>query len=216
MNDDIRRRLLDAAVDLLDRDGPSAIQARKVAAEIGASSMAVYTHFGGMPQLAEAIVREGFRRLERRSAAVAHTDDPLADLFALGLAYRAHAVDCPQLYRLMFGITTLAGRRGPRTDMLAGQGSPADLPEGAAAFAHLQAAVDRVLATGDPTGDVRAAAAQAWSVVHGYVLLELAGFFGSPEEGIDQVLMPLFVNLTVGVGADRPTAEAAAKTARSR
>src|SRR5439155_23623512 len=106
-----RDRLLGAAIGLLDTGGPEALQARKVASEIGASTMAVYTHFGGMPQLVEAVVREGFRRLDERLAAVPRTEDPLADLFALGLAYRAHALENTQLYRLMFGITTVSGSR---------------------------------------------------------------------------------------------------------
>jgi AcrR family transcriptional regulator len=94
--DSTRERLLHGAIRLLSSSGPEALQARKVAAEIGASTMAVYTHFGGMPQLVEAMVREGFRRLDRRLAEVAVTEDPVADLFAVGLAYRSHALDHPE------------------------------------------------------------------------------------------------------------------------
>ena len=56
MSSSPRERLVEAGTRLLERDGPEALQARKVAAEIGASTMAVYTHFGGMNGLLEAII----------------------------------------------------------------------------------------------------------------------------------------------------------------
>ena len=48
MSSSPRERLVEAGTRLLERDGPEALKARKVAAEIGVSTMAVYTHFGGM------------------------------------------------------------------------------------------------------------------------------------------------------------------------
>src|SRR4030081_1913518 len=199
--DSTRERLLHGAIRLLSSSGPEALQARKGAAEIGASTMAVYTHFGGMPQLVEAIVREGFRRLDRRLAEVAVTEDPVADLFAVGLAYRSHALDHPELYRLMFGLTALPGRRGARRDLLSGDGTPTDLAEGQLAFQHLVTAVSRVIDSGRTrTEDPSRVAAQVWSAVHGYVLLEIAGFFGPDDHGVQQVFLPLGVNLAIGFG----------------
>jgi len=48
MSSSPRERLVEAGTRLLERDGLEALKARKVAAEIGVSTMAVYTHFGGM------------------------------------------------------------------------------------------------------------------------------------------------------------------------
>lgn len=207
-----KHRLLEAAIELLAGSGPEALQARKVAAEIDASTMAVYTHFGGMPELTEAIVREGFRRLDARLAAVEATNDPMADLFTLGLAYRAHALDNPQLYRLMFGLGTQLPRRGTRRNLLAGESVPTDIAEGQTAFQHLVTALGRIIDSGrvrdaDPT----IAAAQVWSAIHGYVLLEIAGYFGSRGRGIEQVFLPLGVNLAVGFGDDRREAARSAR-----
>ena len=78
--------------------------AAELAAEVGLSTMAAYTHFGGMAELVQNLVREGFTCLDRDLAAVAVTDDQVADFFALGMAYRGHALVHPQLYRLMFGL----------------------------------------------------------------------------------------------------------------
>ncbi|OQO92543.1 hypothetical protein B1813_10190 [Saccharomonospora piscinae] len=212
-----KQRLVDAAIRLLAAGGPEAVQARRVAAEVGASSMAVYTHFGGMPDLVDAVVREGFERLDRRLAAVSRSDDALCDAVTLGLAYRAEALENSQLYRLMFGITAVsASRRGQRTDLL-GTGSPTELEEGRRAFGHLVAAVERLAASGRGTvPEPSAAAAQLWSAVHGYVLLEIAGFFGDEGHGVEQVLLPLAVNLAAGLGDDRAAAEESARRALRR
>ena len=82
---DVRRRLVEAAADLLSEEGPAALSARRLAREAGTSTMAVYTHFGGMPALVRAVVAEGFARLYDRVAEVEPSDDPLADLIAAGV-----------------------------------------------------------------------------------------------------------------------------------
>ena len=72
---------------MLEESGPEALQARKLTAEVGTSTQAVYTLFGGMPGLFEAIVADGFARFARHVAAVPETDDPVADFFTKGWAY---------------------------------------------------------------------------------------------------------------------------------
>src|SRR5580658_1245919 len=94
-----RVRLIEASIRLLEAGGPEAVQARKLAAEIGMSTMAVYTHFGGMSGLLEAIVRQGFLRLAAHVQAIPDTENPMADFFAKGLAYRDWALKNSQLYR---------------------------------------------------------------------------------------------------------------------
>lgn len=196
-----RGRLLDAAIRLLAADGPEALQARRLAAEVGMSTMAVYTHFGGMSQLMTEVMREGFIRFGRRMQEVPRGDDPVADLLGLGLAYRDHALGNPQLYRLMFGVTSPRARVGGKDSTVATVANA--LPEGQAAFAQLVAAVTRVIEAGGTSDEEPAsAAAQIWSAIHGYVLLEIAGFFGDDGEGVERFLMPLGTKLAVGIGAD--------------
>jgi AcrR family transcriptional regulator len=205
-----RDRLLEAAIRLLAADGPAALQARRLTTEVGASTMAVYTHFGGMAQLITEIMREGFIRFGRRMEEVPRGDDPVADLLALGLAYRDHALENPQLYRLMFGVVSPGGRQGGKD--LAVSAVANTLPEGQAAFAQLVAAVTRVIeASGPCEEDPASAAAQIWSAFHGYVLLEIAGFFGDDGEGVERFLLPLGTKLVVGIGA---APEHAARCAR--
>jgi AcrR family transcriptional regulator len=64
--------------------------------------MAVYTHFDGMPGLWRAVRAEGFERLGRRIAAARPGRDPVEHLASLGVAYVAHALREPDLYRVMF------------------------------------------------------------------------------------------------------------------
>jgi AcrR family transcriptional regulator len=79
--------------------------------EVGTSTMAVYTYFGGMGQLITEVVREGYLWFGQRLAEVPRGDDPVTDLLALGMAYRGYALENHELYRLMFGASALEGRR---------------------------------------------------------------------------------------------------------
>ncbi|ASL09279.1 TetR family transcriptional regulator [Mycobacterium intracellulare subsp. chimaera] len=197
-----RDRLVAAALAVLERDGPAAVQARTVANEIGASTMAVYTHFGGMPTLIEAVMREGLARFAEHTRAVPHTDDPMADLIAGGLAYGEFAMQNPQLYRLLFGLNEFGGVCKPLADGT----TPWDLAEGVDALSVLVTAVERVIESGrirpqEPTP----AATQILSATHGFVLLTMTGFIDS--EGLQDVMMPMAVNLMVGLGDTRRRAE---------
>jgi AcrR family transcriptional regulator len=201
-----RDRLLDVALRMLEDSGPEALQARVLTAEIGTSTQAVYTHFGGMPGLFEAIVAEGFARFAQHVAAVPETDDPVADHFTKGWAYCEWALAHPQLYRLMFGLT------GGRLRLHAGlemtlTGTLANFPEGQAAADVLIRSLDRVKESGRirPV-DTVVAAGQFLSATHGYVLLEIAGAFGQDVDRL-QVMGPLAINLMVGLGDSRKAAE---------
>lgn len=194
-----RTQLVEAAIRLLADGGAEALQARKLAAEIGASTMAVYTHFGGMAALMDAVAREGFRRLIANMATVGQTDDPVADLYRLALAYRHTAVEHPELFTLMFRE---AGARGQAVGDLMKDNPDT---EAAASFRGMVAAVGRTIEAGRLQGDPLVAASQVWSAVHGYVTLELLGHFGRGDRGVTEVLAPLCVTLIVGLG-DNPAA----------
>src|SRR5271163_1790531 len=113
----VRDEMLHAAVGLLDEHGPDALQTRKVAGEAGTSTMAVYTHFGGMRALIAAVADEGFRQFDA-ALTVPLTNDPVADLFVIGAAYRRYAIERPHMYRLMFGSTSAHGINAPVRNVL--------------------------------------------------------------------------------------------------
>ncbi|KQW47825.1 hypothetical protein ASC77_15490 [Nocardioides sp. Root1257] len=188
---DVRRRLIEVAADILSEDGPAALSARRLARDAGTSTMAVYTHFGGMPGLVRAVVAEGFARLYARVAEVERTDDPLADLVASSVAYRAHALADPHLYLVMFGSASLGEYRLTQ----------AELEVGLAAFDQLVAVVQRVMDVGAiRPGDAAAVAGQFWAALHGYVMIELSGLSHVVEDPEAQILQPLLANLLTALG----------------
>ena len=81
----VPERLVRGTIGLLAEQGPSAIKARTVASASGLSTMVVYHHFGGIPELIRAVVDHGFKELEQAFSQVPVTEDPVADLFVHGI-----------------------------------------------------------------------------------------------------------------------------------
>jgi AcrR family transcriptional regulator len=188
---DVRRRLVETAAQIVDEDGPDALTARRLAKEAGTSTMAVYTHFGGMPALVKEIVIEGFTRLDEHQDRVPHTDDPLDDLLKLAMAYRDNALANPHLYAVMFGATSLKGFTLTEADMEIGLNT----------FGTLTDYVARAIDAGQlrPADPARVASLM-WTAMHGYVMLELAGLHLPPDNPVDDVLRPLLATLVAGLG----------------
>jgi AcrR family transcriptional regulator len=204
---DPRGRVVEAALRLLSEGGPDALQARRLAAEVGTSTMAVYTHFDGMPGVVKAVVEEGFRRLADALARFGATGDPVADILLRGMAYRRTALENPHLYGVMFGLTAPGGRRIRGNDLTTTH-TPAEDGEGRRAFDLLTEATTRAIDAGRfHPGEPYVAAAQLWSGLHGYVTLEIAGYFGEEGRGVEQVFAPFGITLAVGLGDDREAAE---------
>lgn len=201
----VRDELLHAGVRLLDDHGPDALQTRKVAAAAGTSTMAVYTHFGGMRGLIAAIAEEGLRQFDV-ALTVPQTADPVADLLAIGTAYRRYAIERPHMYRLMFGSTSAHGINVPARDVLTLK--VAEIEHQHPSFAHVVRAVHLCLLAGrfatalgaDDDTAIVATAAQFWSQIHGFVMLELAGFYGDRGAAVEPVLAAMTVNLLVALG----------------
>jgi AcrR family transcriptional regulator len=212
----VRDEMLNAAVRLLDDEGPDALQTRRVASAAGTSTMAVYTHFGGMRGLIAEVAEEGYRQFDAAQT-VPQTADPVADLFAIGAAYRRYAIERPHIYRLMFGSTSAHGIHAPAGNVL--NLTVAEIEQRIPSFAHVVRAVQRSLRAGritvssaDDDTTVVAVAGQFWSLFHGFVMLELAGFYGDDGAAVRPVLDALSANLLVGLG-DSP--ERVAQSQRS-
>jgi AcrR family transcriptional regulator len=193
-NDALSDRLVQAAIRLLKDEGPSAVQARRLAREVDASTIVVYHYFGGMPRMLRAVCDEGFRLLDQALGAVPVTEEPVVDIIRQATAYRATARHNPHLYDLMFGLAAAGGHR------------PAESPPAHRAESgcrHLVAASARAVAGGKiRSTDPEHVAAQLWSLLHGFVILELAGHLDRFPDGVTEVLVPLGVNLLAGLGAD--------------
>ncbi|HVV10690.1 TetR/AcrR family transcriptional regulator [Amycolatopsis sp.] len=164
-DENLRLRLLDRAGELLSTDGPKALSLRKLASDAGTSTTAVYSLFGGKPDLVNALYVEGFRRFGQRLASVVPSGDPAEDFVRLGLAYRESALADPNLYSIMFTKAVPGFEPAPEsTDLARRTLSP--LIE-----AVREAIAAKVFADVAP----ETIAVSAWGLVHGLVSLELNG-----------------------------------------
>lgn len=200
-------QLIDAAAKLLSEEGPAALSTRKLAAIVGTSTMAVYTRFGGMDDLVRAMVREGFQHLSRRMGAVEETDDPVADVVALGWAYRANAREHRHLYNVMFGGSSLSGFS--LTD--------ADRQHGRYTLDILVGAVKRCVAAGRfDQFDPDLVAHQLWIALHGLVTLDLGGYLVEPLDA-DVCFQAQVCGMILGAGDDPQMArDSVARAAKRR
>ncbi|SDM44655.1 TetR/AcrR family transcriptional regulator [Nonomuraea jiangxiensis] len=101
-HDELRSKLLDVAVNLLESDGADSLTMRRIAAEAGCTTTVIYTMFGNREGLAEALYLEGFERFRRFLESVPQRRNPLEHLTALGPAYRQACLSEPGYYSLMF------------------------------------------------------------------------------------------------------------------
>lgn len=203
---EVSANLILAAARLLNEEGPSALSTRRLAAAVGTSTTAVYTYFGGMDDLVRAMVHEGFRRLNDRMTAVPQTDDPVADVAALGYAYRANAIEHQYLYSVMFGGASLGGFAL----------SDDERQHGRYTLETLVGAVDRCMMAGRFRADDPARVAhQMWIGVHGLVTLELGGYLIEPYDA-DACFQTVVCGMLMGAGDDSAKAAASLEAAGAR
>lgn len=204
---DTATALVEAAARLLATDGEAAVTARRVTAEVGVSTMAVYTHFGSMEGLLAAIWQEGFARFGTELDAPAHTADPVADLLAQAWGYRHFALREPHLYQVMFG---------PGLESVA-IGSPGDEPVGFDTFLSLLTRLDRCTAAGRFTIDDLFLAGEAvWAAVHGHCQIELTGYHEQMGRDPTASYGEILLRLVIGFGDDPAQARRSMGKARTR
>jgi AcrR family transcriptional regulator len=99
----IRQRVIEAAADLLAREGREAVTTRAVAAAAGVQPPAIYRHFDDMDRLLEAVAEHGHATF----LAAKHVDpdprDPIEDLRAGWDLAVEFGLANPALYALMYG-----------------------------------------------------------------------------------------------------------------
>lgn len=181
-----RAELIDVAARLLAEEGAQALTVRRLAGEVGTSTMAIYTQFGGMEELQRAVRFEGYARLARRMAEVPAMRDPVAELAAVGFAYCDNGLRNPNLYRAMF---------------LEGTFEAEELEVCAATFQRLVDAVDRCIAAGRfRPADSWRLATRFWIMAHGVISVVLPGLVGLEDGTGDLVAMA--THLCAGFGDD--------------
>jgi AcrR family transcriptional regulator len=172
--DELRERLVDAGLELLDRHGPAELTVRRIAEAAGTSTMGVYTKFGGRTGVLEAIYRRGFELLRAALGAVPPAEDAIRHVLDLALAYRRFAIANPALYAFMF--------EQPVPDFDPDPALRVEVLD--TTFGLLVTAVRRATAQGaSPDGDPMHISVLVWCLAHGMVTLELTQAAGGPQPG---------------------------------
>ena len=170
---DLRRALLDAALQEVLAVGPTRLSLREVARRAGVSHAAPRHHFGDKAGVLTALAAEGFARLAEATADAARTARVLDDV---GLAYVRFALDSPAHFAVMF-----------RPDLF----DPDDVElvrSRDAAAAVLLEGVAAELGPDASEDELQAGVIAAWSMTHGFASLWLTGNLAFAEEPDPQQL----------------------------
>jgi AcrR family transcriptional regulator len=101
---DLRRVLIDAALELAAEGGPEAVSVREAARRAGVSAGAPFRHFASRDALMTAVAEEAQRRFRAEiDAALAGSpaDDPLQRFRRYGLAYLCWAMKNPAHFEII-------------------------------------------------------------------------------------------------------------------
>lgn len=178
-------------MQLLARQGLTAVTMRRVAGRLGVGAMTLYTYINGQRELHREIVRQGFDMLHARCCA-GSTLGTAQGWRGGAKAYVTFAVDHPNLYRLMFD-TPMA-----EDDL--------DLIQGG--FSPLLDRVREHLATRGMEGEALdhaacASAGRYWIAMHGLATLAIAGRIALLQGDLDALIDDLLTH----VGPPLPSEE---------
>ncbi len=176
---DLRRALVDAALELVQELGPSGITLREAARRAGVTHAAPYRHFADKEALLAAVAEEGFHRLRSEIQEGMASVAPSEQIEALGVAYVRFARRHPSQFRVMFGSQVGDKRRY------------ASLTEADQAVFDLLCSSIRAAQSdgGIAAGDPARMGMVAWSMLHGVAALIVDGQMeraGVRDEQIDE------------------------------
>lgn len=197
---DLRRALIETALQLVTEEQDWTFSLREVARRAGVSHRAPYNHFPEKLDLLAAIAAVGFERLrDAMMRAMAGIDDAEALLEAICRTYIRLELENPALYRLMFGpALSGAGSSGRPTVARS---------TGAEARAVLEDVIRRGAGSGafaastDDPHDVALAALSVWSSAHGLTMFVIDRI-PRPDLSVDDMIETL-MSMVLG-GLRRP------------
>lgn len=162
---DFRDRLCGAAETLFAAHGPDGVTMRQLAAELGVSPMTPYRYFKDKEAILAAVRAAGFNRFAAALEAAYDSEaDPIARSRAVGEAYVDFALGQPAAYKLMFDL--MQPHEGDYPELIEAEDRAARTQT-----RHVQGMIDAGLLK----GDAKLIAHMFWSVLHGTLVLQLAG-----------------------------------------
>ena len=166
-------RIAEAALLILEGEGPEAVSMRRVAEAVGITPMAIYHHFPNREALLNSITDREFAKflgyIQRRIVSGSHQ----RRLISAMEAYIDYALDRPRIFDYVFSQSRPAARRYPED--FRQRRSPTLNP--------LAGQVADAMASGwMKKDDIWEVALELWAVTHGYVVLNRAGRFSLEEK----------------------------------
>jgi AcrR family transcriptional regulator len=183
----LRKALLEIAVELIRERGADALTIRGVARRAGVSHTAPYRHFRNKASLLAAVACEGFEMMvkQTRERFSEIPNDTLARLRVCGIAYIDFAIQNPARYRVMFGPG-----RPHRKDSALRKASEES-------FGLLMECIKECQKDGTvKPGEPMEMALAAWSIVHGFSMLFIDNQIR--EKGMFEADRKAMMNMVVG------------------
>jgi AcrR family transcriptional regulator len=194
---DLRRALIETALQLVTEEQDWTFSLREVARRAGVSHRAPYNHFPEKLDLLAAVAAVGFERLrDGMLRAMVGVDDPEALLVAICRTYIRLGLENPALYRLMFGpaLSDAGSADRPPVARLAGAQARSVLEDVILRGARL----GTFAVSTDSPQDVALAALSAWSAAHGLTMLAIDKI-PRADLSIDDMIARLLGMVTAGL-----------------
>ncbi|MFM7125965.1 MAG: TetR/AcrR family transcriptional regulator [Actinomycetota bacterium] len=189
--DDVSDAVIQTACRLLSTEGAEALTTRRIAAEAGTTTMAIYTRFGGKEGVTAAVYVEGFLKMERAlSRAMKGNSDPVSTIVAGALAYRRFGLRHASYYGVMFHRTVQGFEPDEECRRIALRSL--DL---------LGLQVQRAIGDSRADLDVTSVTLAVWALCHGATSIELdqaMTMVSDPEADLEDAIRALLRGFSIG------------------
>ncbi len=198
---DLRRALIQAALELAVEKQDWNFSLREVARRAGVSHNAPYNHFAHKRDLLDAAAAAGHDLLRKElTAAIEKVTDPRAALSKMGFTYVRFGIKNPALYRLMFNVVPSGSDWRPEevlTAWVAGRAVLENILRRGARVGIFGAALARKL-------ELQTAALYTWAVVHGLTMLAIDGLADVERLSIERVTQKVVTTTLRGLAVREP------------
>ena len=168
--------ILQTAVEIVRREGVTALNARTVAAALGCSTQPVFSNFATMEELRVAVANKATRLYDERTAREVG-DGRFPPYKASGMAYIRFAKEERELFKLLF----MCDRMGET------------LPEDDSSFDRMTAMVQNTMGFEKDTATLFHL--EMWAYVHGIATMYATKFLDLNEELVSRMLTDMYLGL---------------------
>ena len=185
-------RISQAALAILEAEGPEAVSMRRVADSVDITPMAIYHHFSNREALLDSVTNQQFATLLSYIEKRPMRGSPETQLISAMEAYIDYAFDRPRIFDYVFAQRRPGAHRYP--DDFRARRSPTLNPIADVVRAAMQ--------TGQvKKNDVWEVALELWALTHGYVALYRAGRFNLSEKEFRALVRRALRRLILGIKA---------------